>query len=284
VRQALALEKYGSAKFTWRNHPPSIVSGEGGFIIADDMPIIVRHDRRMAVADSAKSFPCRWRTARDGDRLIQPILAVTLSRDRRQGRRLLWKGRRGETRKSRRNAGGFMTPDDLKSYHALLRAPARQLRGYESVSALPSSRGTVLLGNAEHLEGFRWPNEAGSALAACHLEAMRRAYATAGVSRRSRFRQRADAICSPRIYAARHGPHRPDARRHRRCTEDWPATRRQQHTPFSVSTVAYRGQQTLPLNSLWCRPGAEGTGVLLKKRLDDFTAAPGASNASGWWF
>jgi len=64
------------------------------------------------------------------------------------------------------------------------------------------------------------------------------------------------------------------------------ATRRRQHhhALFDRRQRGQCGQQYLHAElQLWCRLVAEGTGVLLNNELDDFTAAPGASNSTVSW-
>jgi gamma-glutamyltranspeptidase / glutathione hydrolase len=149
---ALALEKYGSGNFTLAQIiQPSIDLARDGFIVADDIAdTLPDMYRRMARwPNSAKSFPrADGAPLRDGDRLIQPDLAATLTAIAEQGPRGFYEGPVAEKlAKAVSNAGGIMTPDDLKSYQALLRAPVRgNYRGYDIVSMpLPSSGGTVLL-------------------------------------------------------------------------------------------------------------------------------------------
>ena len=87
--------------------------------------------RRMARwPNSAKIFSrADGAPLRDGDRLIQPDLAATLTAIAEQGPRGFYEGPVAEKlAKAVRDAGGIMTPDDLKSYQARdPRAGARQL-------------------------------------------------------------------------------------------------------------------------------------------------------------
>ncbi|MGY3471875.1 gamma-glutamyltranspeptidase [Bradyrhizobium sp. LM6.11] len=79
------------------------------------------------------------------------------------------------------DAGGIMTPADLKSYQAVIRAPVRgTYRGYDIVSMpLPSSGGVVLVETLNILEGFQLADLKQGSPASLHLliEAMKRAYA-----------------------------------------------------------------------------------------------------------
>ena len=118
----------------------------------------------------------------DGDRLIQPDLAATLVAIAEQGPRGFYEGPVAEKlAKAVSDAGGIMTPDDLKSYQAVIRAPVRgNYRGYDIVSMpLPSSGGTVLLESLNILEGFPMSDMKQGSADSLHviIEAMKRAYA-----------------------------------------------------------------------------------------------------------
>ena len=183
---AMALEKYGSGKFTLAQIiQPSIELARDGFIVADDMADTLSDMyRRMGRwPNSAKSFSrADGAPLRDGDRLIQADLAATLTAIAEQGPRGFYEGPVAEKlAKAVSSAGGIMTPDDLKSYSALLRAPVRgNYRGYDIVSMpLPSSGGTVLLETLNILEGFPMSEMKQGSAPSLHviIEAMRRAYA-----------------------------------------------------------------------------------------------------------
>src|SRR6185295_7735318 len=118
----------------------------------------------------------------EGDRLVQPDLAATLAAIAEQGPRGFYEGPVAEKlAKAVKDAGGLMTPDDLKSYQAMIRAPVRgTYRGYDIVSMpLPSSGGTVLLQTLNILEGFPMADMKQGTAPSLHvmIEAMKRAYA-----------------------------------------------------------------------------------------------------------
>ena len=95
-----------------------------------------------------------------------------------------------------RDAGGIMTPDDLKSYQPVIRAPVRgSYRGYDIVSMpLPSSGGVVLLETLNILEGFPMADMKQGSAPSLHLmiEAMKRAYAD-----RARYLGDPDFVSAP---------------------------------------------------------------------------------------
>ena len=129
----LALEKYGSGKFTLADLlKPAIDLARDGFVIADDLAdTLASGQRRLARWPSATQIfsGADGKPLRDGDRLVQTDLAATLSAISAQGPRGFYEGPVAEKlAKAVVDAGGIMTPDDLKSYQAVdPHAGARQL-------------------------------------------------------------------------------------------------------------------------------------------------------------
>ena len=183
---ALALEKYGSGHFTLSQLlQPAIALARDGFVITDDMAdsLPESYKRLARWPASARIFSRDDGTPlRDGDRLVQPDLADTLSAIAEQGPRGFYEGPVAEKlAKGIQDAGGIMTTDDLKSYQPVIRTPVRgTYRGYDIVSMpLPSSGGTVLLETLNILEGYQLSDFKQGSAASLHLliEAMKRAYA-----------------------------------------------------------------------------------------------------------
>jgi gamma-glutamyltranspeptidase/glutathione hydrolase len=249
--------------------------------------------RRMARwPNSAKGFSKRDGTPlHDGDRLIQPDLAATLVAIAEQGPRGFYEGPVAEKlAKAVSDAGGIMTPDDLKSYQAVIRPPVRgNYRGYDIVSMpLPSSGGTVLLESLNILEGFEMSGMKQGSADSLHviIEAMKRAYAD-----RARYLGDPAFVNAPteillaKDYAARQRASIDLARATPSADALLPATRREGSNTTHYSVVDNNGNAVSNTYTLNFPYGvglvAEGTGVLLNNELDDFTAAPGASNAFG---
>ncbi|WP_213775637.1 gamma-glutamyltransferase [Bradyrhizobium sp. dw_78] len=292
---ALALEKYGSGKFTLSDLlRPAIDLARNGIVIADDgadtLPEWYRRLARWPASARIFSRP-DGTSLREGDRLVQSDLAATLTAIAAQGPRGFYEGPVAEKLvKGVRDAGGIMTLDDLKSYQAVVRTPVRgSYRGYDIVSMpQPSSGGVVLLETLNILEGFPMPAMKQGSAPSLHLliEAMKRAYAD-----RARYLGDPAFINAPvatlisKDYAARQRAGIDPDR-----TTPWtdalsatPPHEGDNTTHFSI--VDDRGNavsNTYTLNfSYGVGMVAEGTGVLLNNELDDFTAAPGASNAYG---
>ena len=293
---ALALEKYGSGNFTLAQMiQPSIELARDGFIVADDMADTLSDMyRRMARwPNSAKSFSrTDGSPLRDGDRLIQSDLAATLTAIAEQGPRGFYEGPVAEKlAKAVGSAGGIMTADDLKSYQALIRAPVRgTYRGYDIVSMpLPSSGGTVLLETLNILEGFPMADMKQGSAPSLHvmIEAMKRAYAD-----RARYLGDPAFVNAPtqvllaRDYATRQRASiDPDRATPSADVLKIAPQQREGSNTTHYSVVDSRGNAVSNTYTLNFPYGvglvAEGTGVLLNNELDDFTAAPGASNAFG---
>ncbi len=292
---ALALEKYGSGKFTLADLlQPAIDLARDGFVLADDnADTLPDWYRRLARwPSSAKIFSRTDGTSlREGDRLVQTDLAATLSAISTQGPRGFYQGPVAEKLvKAIRDAGGIMTSDDLKSYQAVIRTPVRgTYRGYDIVSMpQPSSGGVVLLETLNILEGFPMHDMKQGSAPSLHvmIEAMKRAYAD-----RARYLGDPAFIKAPvatlisKDYAAkqRAGIDLDRATPWTDALSATPPHEGSNTTHFSVvDRLGNAVSNTYTLNfSYGVGLVADGTGVLLNNELDDFTAAPGASNAYG---
>jgi gamma-glutamyltranspeptidase/glutathione hydrolase len=291
---AVALEKYGSGRFTLAQIlKPAIELAGDGFVVADDMADTLSDMyRRMGRwPNSAKAFSRGDGTPlREGDRLVQADLAATLSAIAEQGPRGFYEGPVADRLVAAvAKAGGIMTADDLKSYQAMIRNPVRgSYRGYDIVSMpLPSSGGTVLLETLNILEGFPMAEMSQGSAPSLHLliEAMKRAYAD-----RARYlgdpafvNAPADMLIS-KDYAAKQRAGIDLARATpAEALSVKPAREGSNTTHYSVVDSSGNAvSNTYTLNFPYgVGLVAEGTGVLLNNELDDFTAAPGASNAFG---
>ena len=291
---AIALDKYGSGKFSLADVvKPGLALAANGIEISDDiadtLPFFRKRIERWSSSTKVFSRP-DGTPLREGDVLIQRDLAATLTAIVEQGPRGFYEGPVAEKLvKAIADAGGIMTTDDLKSYQPVIRAPVRgNYRGYDIVSMpLPSSGGTVLLETLNILEGFPMADMKQGSAASLHLiiEAMKRAYAD-----RARYLGDPAFVNAPmaaliaKDYAARQ---RAGIDLDRATPADALAARppREGSNTTHYSVVDSSGNAVSNTYTLNFPYGvglvADGTGVLLNNELDDFTAAPGASNAFG---
>jgi gamma-glutamyltranspeptidase/glutathione hydrolase len=291
---ALALEKYGSGKFTLAELlQPAIELARDGFVVTDNFADSLPqwHKRIVRWPSSAKLFSRSDGTPlQDGDRFVQPDLAATLQTIATQGPRGFYQGPVAEKLvKAVDDAGGIMTMEDLKSYTAVIREPVRgTYRGYEIVSMPQSSSGGVVLVEMLNiLEGFPMADMKHGSAASLHLmiEAMKRAYADRArylgddatkmpiatlISKDYAEKQRAsinpDRATPWNEMLAVTSPHEGSNTTHFSVVDSSGNAVSNTYTlnfPYGVGLVA------------------DGTGVLLNNELDDFTAAPGTSNAYG---
>jgi gamma-glutamyltranspeptidase / glutathione hydrolase len=292
---ALALDKYGSGKFTLAELlKPSIALANDGIPVADDIADTLGEGReRLSRWPASAKFLSNadGKPLRQGDLLIQKDLGQTLSAIAEQGPRGFYQGPVAEKLvKGIRDAGGIMTLDDLQSYQPTIRVPVHgSYRGYDIVSMpLPSSGGVVLLETLNILEGFPLPDIKQDSAPSLHLliEAMKRAYA-----------DRAHYLGDPAFVTA------PVAKL---MTKEYAAEQRagislDHATPWTdilSTSSSHEGSNTTHFSIVDSFGNAvsntytlnypygvglvaEGTGVLLNDELDDFTAALGASNAFG---
>jgi gamma-glutamyltranspeptidase/glutathione hydrolase len=292
---ALALEKYGSGKFTLAELiRPAIDLARNGVVIADDSADTLPdwHRRLARWPSSAKIFSRADGTSlREGDMLVQTDLAATLEAIAARGPRGFYEGPVAEKlARAIGDAGGIMTIDDLKAYQPVIRNPVHgNYRGYELVSMpLPSSGGIVLVETLNILEGFPLAQMKQGSPTSLHvlIEAMKRAYADrAHYLGDPAFVSAPVATLVTKDYAARqrasidldHATPWADA------VSAAPSREGSNTTHFSVvDSFGNAVSNTYTLNfSYGVGLVAEGTGVLLNNELDDFTAAPGASNAYG---
>ncbi|HEU0082145.1 MAG TPA: gamma-glutamyltransferase [Bradyrhizobium sp.] len=292
---ALALQEYGSGTLTLADVlKPAIALARDGIVLADDSADTLPewHKRLARWPASANIFSRPDGSAlREGDRLVQRDLAATLAAISEQGPRGFYQGAVAQKLvQAIRDAGGIMTADDLASYQPVIRSPVRgSYRGYDIVSMpQPSSGGVVLLETLNILEGFAMREMAQGSAPSLHvmIEAMKRAYAD-----RARYLGDPAFVSAPvatliaKDYAAKQRVSI-DLTRATPWTDALsalPPREGSNTTHFSV--VDGRGNAVSNTTTLNFSYGvglvAEGTGVLLNNELDDFTAAPGASNAYG---
>ncbi|MGC1553872.1 MAG: gamma-glutamyltransferase [Bradyrhizobium sp.] len=292
---ALALEKYGSGKFTLAELlQPAIDLARNGVVVSDDgADTLPEWHRRLAGWPSSAKIFSRpdGSSLREGDTLVQADLATTLSAIAAQGPRGFYEGPVAEKLANAiRDDGGIITTDDLKAYQPAIRTPVRgSYRGYDIVSMpLPSSGGIGLVETLNILEGFPMSDMKQGSAASLHIliEAMKRAYADrAHYLGDPAFVSAPVATLITKDYAARQraGIDLDHATPWSDALATIPPREGSNTTHFSVvDSFGNAVSNTYTLNfSYGVGLVAEGTGVLLNNELDDFTAAPGAANAYG---
>jgi gamma-glutamyltranspeptidase/glutathione hydrolase len=290
---ALALERYGSGKFTLAQlMAPAIRLARDGVPIDDDLAdSLPRAQPRLARwPASARIFLKAGGVAPgSGDTLVQADLAASLEAIAAGGPRAFYDGPiAAKIVASLRANGGIMALDDLKNYRAVERPVVRgSYRGYEVASMPPPSSGGVhLIQIFNILEGFPLRDTGAGSAATLHLmiEAMKPAYA-------DRFEYLADPDFVPVpvewLTSKRYAAERRRAIDPNRATpsrELFPARQlREGDNTTHFSVIDRDGNAVANTYTLNFSYGlglvADGTGILLNNELDDFSAKPGVLNA-----
>jgi gamma-glutamyltranspeptidase / glutathione hydrolase len=291
---ALAEQKYGSGRFSLAELiAPALALARDGIVVADTtldtgpgpLSRLSRWPASARIFLNSDGTPLNL-----GDRLVQSDLGETLDAIARGGPRAFYEGAIAEKIAGAvQQAGGVMTAEDLKNYHATERTPlSGSYRGYDLVTMPPPSSGGVeLLEMLNILEGYDLPHEDRTQALFFMIEAMKRAYAD-----RALFLGDPDSVDAPvaRLISKQYAA-------------TWRATIDPLHaTPASAirpgGSVQSEGRNTTHF-SIVDRFGnavantytlnfnygvglvAEGTGVLLNNELDDFAVKPDAPNAYG---
>jgi gamma-glutamyltranspeptidase / glutathione hydrolase len=159
---ALALERYGSGKFTLAELiAPALTLARNGVEVEDDLAdSLPRAQTKLERWPStAKIFlNTDGGVLKPGQDLVQADLAASLAMIARDGPRAFYDGPIAEKIvASVRAAGGLMTRDDLARYQPVVRDAVRgTYRGYDIISMPPpSSGGVVLIEMLNILEGYR---------------------------------------------------------------------------------------------------------------------------------
>jgi gamma-glutamyltranspeptidase / glutathione hydrolase len=293
---SLALERYGSGKFTLAQLiAPALAAARNGVLVeealADALP--GSQPRLARWPSSAKIFLNPDGVVLGaGQSLIQADLAASLDAIAREGPRAFYEGPIAEKIVAAvRGAGGLMTLDDLKAYRPVTRTPVRgTYRVYQIVSMPPPSSGGVhLIEMLNVLEGYPLAELGSGSVPALHLmiETMKRAYAD-----RAEFLGDPDVVAVPverltsKSYAAdlrrSIDPRRATPSSSIRAGQPVPAegNNTTHYSVIDAAGNAVANTYTLNLN-FGVGLVAEGTGILLNDELDDFAAKPGAANAFG---
>ncbi len=292
---ALALQKYGSGRFTLADLiAPAVALAREGIAVSDDLAAsLSRAAPRLSRWPSTAKVFLRPDGAplAAGDRLVQADLAESLAAIARDGPRAFYDGPVADRIAAAvQAAGGIMTRADLMGYQPLERTPVEgTYRGYDVVSMPPPSSGGVhLVEMLNILEAYDLSGLGAGSPRALHLmiEAMKRAYAD-----RAEFLGDPDRVEVPvarlisKPYAARlrasiDPEHATPASALRAGDE---AHEGANTTHFSVMDGfgnAVANTYTINFN-FGLGLVADGTGILLNNEMDDFAAKPGAPNAFG---
>jgi gamma-glutamyltranspeptidase/glutathione hydrolase len=290
---ALALERYGTMKFA-DVVSPAVALARDGVELSYYESESLRESRELLerFPESRRIFLRGGRLYEAGERFVQPELSASLEALARGGAGEFYEGSIARRIASEMNVnGGLITPDDLKSYRAVVRRPVRgTYRGYEVLSTPPpSSGGTALVEMLNILELFPLGRYGQGSSRSLHIvaETMKLAFAD-----RAEYLGDADFVRVPVAGLTS----KPYARGRFEMIDPYLASdaSRLGHgnpAPFEsgqtthYSIVDGEGNavaNTYTLNgSYGSGVTIAGTGMLMNNEMDDFSAKPGAPNAYG---
>jgi gamma-glutamyltranspeptidase / glutathione hydrolase len=293
---AMALEKYGSGKFSLANTiQPAVVLAREGFVVGDDLAFSLKQAEarlKRFPATAAIFLDAGGKALPRGARLMQPDLAMALFGIALVGPKGFYEGALADKMITAVNAaGGQWTADDLKNYRAIERPAVKgTYRGHDIISMPPPSSGGVhLVQILNMLEGFDLKAAGQNSASAIHLfaEASKLAYAD-----RSEYLGDPAFVQVPvrgltsKRYAeqlrAQIDPAKAKPGRDIKPGKPQPFES-DQTTHFSVMDREGNAVScTYTLNfSYGMGMVADGTGILMNNELDDFAAKPGVPNAYG---
>ena len=290
---ALALKRHG--KLSWQEvvEPARKLASEGfpvSLYLARGMrekaELISKHPetRRIFIRDG--------RYYGEGERFVQPELAATLARMKKEGPREFYEGETARLIAEDMKAnGGLITARDLKEYEPTIREPLTgTYRGFEIMTVPPpSSGGIAIIQSLNMLERHNLKELGFGSSDTLHLliESLRRAFAD-----RSQYVGDPDFGKVPvkglisKKYAEDLGktidPDRATPSESLRAgkPEGYEST---ETTHFTVADAEGNiVSNTYTINELYgSGVTARGTGIVLNNEMDDFTAKPGVPNTWG---
>jgi gamma-glutamyltranspeptidase / glutathione hydrolase len=290
---SLALERHGKLKWADVIEPARKLAAEG-FTLDYRLSRGLRGSEKLLTQfpDSKRVFLRDGKFFEEGERLVQPELAATLSRLKEKGPREFYEGKTAQMIAGDMKAnGGLITEQDLKQYEPTVRKPlVGTYRGYEIVTMPPpSSGGAALLEMLNILEHYNLAELGPGSSGTIHLlvESQRRAFAD-----RAEFMGDADFVKVPleglisKKYAADLAktidPERatPSERVRAGKPTVYESTETTHFTVIDEEGNVVTNTYTLN-GGYGSGVTAHGTGVLLNNEMDDFTSKPGVPNAYG---
>lgn len=279
-------ETYGRLPLARTLQPAIRYAAEGFAVDAKLARSIAESAARLSPAAREILLPA-GRPLQAGEALRQPQLARVLRALARSGAAGFYEGEVArQLVEGVRAAGGIWTAEDLRRYRVVERRPlVTGFRGYRIVTAPPPSAGGLALAQIfQQLEALGWTDDGSVGSKHRMIEAMRRAYRD-----RAAWLGDPDFVVVPltRLASRSHALQQAATIRPERATPSAelppPAPEGGNTTHISVidragNRVAATLSINLPFGSGFVAPG---TGVFLNDEMDDFSAAPTASNAYG---
>jgi gamma-glutamyltranspeptidase / glutathione hydrolase len=289
----LALKRHGKLRWEDVIEPARKLAAEG-FTVSRYLARGMREKAELISThpETRRIFIRGGRYYEEGERFVQPELAATLARIKRDGPREFYEGETARLIAEDMKAnGGMITARDLKEYEPTIREPLKgTYRGYDILTVPPpSSGGIAIIQTLNMLERHNLKESGFGSSETLHLliESLRRAFAD-----RSEYVGDPDFGKVPvkglisKKYAEDMvktiNPDRATPSDSLRAGKpaDYEST---ETTHFTVADAEGNVvSNTYTINELYgSGVTARGTGVVLNNEMDDFTAKPGVPNTWG---
>lgn len=291
---ALAHKRHG--KLTWSELvEPARKLVADGVLINQYLERSLRSDgakkKLQPFAESYRIFQRNGDYYRAGERLVQPELAATLARIKKDPRDFYEGVTAQRLVAEMRLRGGIISLDDLKEYEPTIREPLHGwYRGYEIITMPPSSSGGIaIIEMLNMLESHDLKSMGWHSAQYVHVvvEVMRRAFAD-----RAQYLGDTDFVKVPVT-----GLISKEYARERNSTIDpsvasvsldlmagdpapYESTETTHFTIIDAAGTVVTNTYTLN-DSFGSGVTAKGTGILLNNEMDDFTSKPGVANLYG---
>ena len=290
-----AYQKYSSKKVSWADLvEPSRALAQNGFVLTNRLAqLFLSYKTRLSkYEDSNRIFLRNGKYFEEGDTLVQPELAKTLERIRKDGAKGFYEGETARLIAEDMKAhNGLITLEDLKNYKAQERVPLRgNYRGHEIITMPPpSSGGIVMLQVLNMLEKYDIRAMGYNSSEKYHVltEASRRAFADrAEWMGDPGFANVPVATLIDKKYAQSRAASISLTKASNSSEIKWGEIAGKEGTETTHYTVVDKEgnivTNTYTINDLYgSGVTAKGTGVLLNDEMDDFAARPGKPNLFG---
>lgn len=288
----VAWQKHGTLPWS-RLIDPAIALARDGFVVSEELArsLAAQIDRFRRHPASLAQFTKNGAPYAPGDVLTQRDLARTLERIAARGPGGFYEGETAlMIAQEMAVNGGLITRQDLRTYRAIERAPARgTYRGYDVIGMPPiSSGGMAVIQMLNVLEGYDLAASGAASAETTHLvaEAMRRAFAD-----RARFLGDpafTTAMPVDRLMSKEHAAglrrtiDRARASRSSPSAFEWPQESNETTHVSVVDKDRNAVAMTYTLEAAYgSRIVVPGAGFLLNNEMGDFNAGPGLTNAEG---
>lgn len=289
----LARKKYGTLSREALISPALKLAAEGIIVTPDLADSLNKAHARLAKWPASQKifYKNDGKRYQIGERLKQLDLANSLQAIMDQGEKAFYQGKIAEQISSSvQQAGGLITVDDMKNYHAVEREAIKgDYRGYQVLSMPPPSSGGVhIVQLLNMLENYPLTTYGHNSAQSIHImsESMRRVYAD-----RAQYLGDSDFVDVPvktltsKSYALQ-------------TIKQIDLNKASDSKNISAGKIPYESNQTTHFSIIdrWGNAVsntytlnfsygmgmvAEGTGILLNNEMDDFSAKPGEPNGYG---